>query len=146
MLILSESALPTFDVVIISVSTTGQGDMPLNAQRFWKTILRKKLPSNYFRSVNCAIFGLGDSSYPKQVHCLHTTALTNNPRYNWAALKLQKRMNQLGSEQILQLGQSDEQHPEGLVSLHKPNRTRTERCKATMHPSFSGDRNYDKLS
>ena len=54
-----------YDLVLVSVSTTGQGDLPNNAGVFWKKLLRKKLPTTYLAGAKFAVFGLGDSSYPK---------------------------------------------------------------------------------
>lgn len=51
--------------MILAISTTGQGEVPVNARRFWKSLLRKRLPVGCLRHVNFTTFGLGDSSYPK---------------------------------------------------------------------------------
>lgn len=53
--------------MLVITSTTGQGDLPVNARQFWKSILRRKLPPTYLSNVRFATFGLGDSSYPKYV-------------------------------------------------------------------------------
>ena len=58
-------SLREHDVILVVISTTGQGDLPLNARVFWKSLLRKKLPPDLLRGVNFTSFGLGDSSYPK---------------------------------------------------------------------------------
>lgn len=52
-------------IVIIAVSTTGQGDLPVNARKFWRSLLRKRLPPDFLEDVRFTSFGLGDSSYPK---------------------------------------------------------------------------------
>ncbi len=62
-----QDALLSFTLIIFVVSTTGQGDLPVNARTFWKSLLLKKLPPTYLTGVNFAVFGLGDSSYPKYV-------------------------------------------------------------------------------
>lgn len=93
--------LREYGLVIISISTTGQGDLPRNAQRFKKRLLRKSLPPTLLSLVRFGIFGLGDSSYPN---------------FNFAALKLSKRLAQLGAEELLPLAEADEQHPEGSVA------------------------------
>lgn len=49
------------------VSTTGQGDFPLNGRAFWKSLLLKRLSADFLNGVNYTQFGLGDSSYPKYV-------------------------------------------------------------------------------
>ena len=61
----SQSSLNIHSVIIIVTSTTGQGDLPVNARLFWKRLLRKKLPPDYLHAVRFTTFGLGDSSYPK---------------------------------------------------------------------------------
>ncbi|MCJ1286506.1 NAPDH-dependent diflavin reductase [Xylographa opegraphella] len=99
------SILLDYSVILISISTAGQGDLPNNARRFWSMLLRKKLPQTYLRNVQFAVFGLGDSSYPK---------------YNFAARKLQRRLTQLGAEELFSHGEGDEQHPEGYESSFIP--------------------------
>ena len=51
------------------------------------------------------MFGLGDSSYPK---------------FNWAALKLSKRLIQIGADEFFERGLADEQHEEGLEASFIP--------------------------
>ncbi|KAI9676179.1 MAG: NAPDH-dependent diflavin reductase [Caeruleum heppii] len=99
------AAFNDFSVVVISISTTGQGDLPANARIFWKSLLRKRLSPDFLISSIFTVFGLGDSSYPK---------------FNWAARKLQKRLLQLGAEEFCLRGEADEQHPEGLDGTFVP--------------------------
>ncbi|QDS75165.1 hypothetical protein FKW77_008286 [Venturia effusa] len=87
------------DLVIFAISTTGQGELPANAQSFWRLLRSVRLPPGCLRSVRFASFGLGDSSYPK---------------FNWAHRKLYNRLLQLGAHAITDRGESDEQHPEGI--------------------------------
>lgn len=96
------SSLPMESVVVFICSTTGQGDMPRNALRFWKVLLRRRLPPSLLSSVRFATFGLGDSSYP---------------RFNWAVQKLHKRLLQLGAREFADRGEGDEQHPEGIEPM-----------------------------
>ncbi|OJI99047.1 hypothetical protein ASPVEDRAFT_186951 [Aspergillus versicolor CBS 583.65] len=91
-------SLRSYTIVVFSVSTTGQGDLPANARTFWKSLLLKKLPATFLSGVSFSWFGLGDSSYPK---------------FNWAARKLYKRLLQLGADEIHSGGEADQQHPEG---------------------------------
>ncbi|MCJ1389062.1 NAPDH-dependent diflavin reductase [Xylographa bjoerkii] len=99
------SILLDYTVILISISTTGQGDLPNNARRFWTILLRKKLPPTYLHDAHFTVFGLGDSSYPK---------------YNFAARKMQRRLIQLGAEELFSQGEGDEQHPEGYESTFVP--------------------------
>ncbi|MCJ1338391.1 NAPDH-dependent diflavin reductase [Bachmanniomyces sp. S44760] len=87
-----------YSIVIISISTIGQGDLPTNARKFWKKLLRRKLACDYLQNVRVTTFGLGDSSYPQ---------------FNYAARKLHTRLLQLGVQEFCPRGEGDEQHPEG---------------------------------
>ncbi|KAK5628502.1 hypothetical protein RRF57_004217 [Xylaria bambusicola] len=93
------SDLLQYPFVVFVVSTTGQGELPKNARKFWKSLLRKRLPPNCFRQLNFTTFGLGDSSYFQ---------------YNWAARKLHKRLEQLGAVECLARGEADERHEDGI--------------------------------
>jgi len=76
-------------IVIFICSTTGQGDEPDNMKKFWKFLLRRNLPLDSLSTVKFACLGLGDSSYIK---------------YNFVAKRLQKRLQQLGGQSIVTLG------------------------------------------
>ncbi|KAI0525764.1 hypothetical protein F5B22DRAFT_587647 [Xylaria bambusicola] len=93
------SDLLQYPFVVFVVSTTGQGELPKNARKFWKSLLRKRLPPNCLRQLNFTTFGLGDSSYFQ---------------YNWAARKLHKRLEQLGAVECLPRGEADERHEDGI--------------------------------
>ncbi|KAH6607787.1 nadph reductase tah18 [Trichoderma cornu-damae] len=80
------SLLLQHQLVIFVVSTTGQGDMPHNSLLFWKRLLRKKLPPN----------------------CLCRL------KFNWAARKLVRRLDQLGATTFLDAYEADEQFPDGI--------------------------------
>ena len=57
--------LPSYDFIIFIISTTGDGDMPDAAISLWKFLLRRNLSPDSLSGVKVAVFGLGDSSYPK---------------------------------------------------------------------------------
>ncbi|KKA29517.1 hypothetical protein TD95_001577 [Thielaviopsis punctulata] len=99
------SSLFKYSLVLFVVSTTGLGEMPKNASVFWKRLLRKKLTPGCLSGVNYAIFGLGDSSYQQ---------------FNWASLKLSKRLTQLGATEMLERGEADQQHPDGIDQVYIP--------------------------
>lgn len=94
----SPPALSQYTITIFVVSTTGQGDFPSNAKSFWTSLLKRKLPHDFLKNVRFAVVGLGDSSYPK---------------FNWAARKLGKRLNQLGAQEFIEACEADEQGDEG---------------------------------
>ncbi|ORZ00667.1 hypothetical protein BCR43DRAFT_452752 [Syncephalastrum racemosum] len=92
-------------LVIFVCSTTGQGDEPYNMKSFWRFLLRKNLPRDSLNGVDCAVFGLGDSSYAK---------------FNYPAKKLYKRLQQLGATMIHTRGDGDDQHYLGLDGALDP--------------------------
>lgn len=92
-------------VVLIAISTTGQGELPANSQAFWKALRSARLRPGCLDQIKFASFGLGDTSYPK---------------FNWAHRKLYNRLTQLGAHPICDRGESDEQHPEGIDGTFLP--------------------------
>ncbi|KAK1471906.1 flavodoxin [Colletotrichum abscissum] len=99
------SVLLQYSMVIFVISTTGQGDMPRNSIAFWKSLLRKKLPPGCLGAVKFTTFGLGDSLYIK---------------FNWAARKLHKRLEQLGAVEYYPRGEADEQDSDGADERYMP--------------------------
>ncbi|XP_023653136.2 NADPH-dependent diflavin oxidoreductase 1 isoform X2 [Paramormyrops kingsleyae] len=84
-------------------STTGEGDPPDNMKNFWRFLFRKSLPLGSLCRLDCAVLGLGDSSYSK---------------FNFVAKKLHKRLLQLGASILLPVGLADDQHdlgPDGVI-------------------------------
>ncbi|XP_036973433.1 NADPH-dependent diflavin oxidoreductase 1 [Acanthopagrus latus] len=92
-------------LVIIVCSTTGQGDPPDNMKNFWRFIFKKSLPAGSLSRLDCAVLGLGDSSYPK---------------FNFVAKKLHKRLVQLGASTLLPVGLADDQHDLGSDAVIDP--------------------------
>ena len=83
----------------------GQGEAPLNLLTFWKMLMRKSLSPNSLSDLNCAVVGLGDSSYAK---------------YNYVGKKLFKRLQQLGANLLLDLCLGDDQHDLGYWGAVDP--------------------------
>ncbi|XP_041098613.1 NADPH-dependent diflavin oxidoreductase 1 isoform X2 [Polyodon spathula] len=92
-------------LVVFVCSTTGQGDPPDNMKSFWRFLFRKSLPAGSLCRLDCAVLGLGDSSYP---------------RFNFVAKKLHKRLIQLGANPLLPAGLADEQHDLGQDAVIDP--------------------------
>ena len=92
------SDLAATDILFATISTTGQGALPSNAQPTWPQLLRKSTPNNLLSNCEVALFGLGDSSYP---------------RFNWAVRKVHARLAQLGASDLIGRGEGDEQSSEG---------------------------------
>ncbi|KAH8681561.1 hypothetical protein BX600DRAFT_505233 [Xylariales sp. PMI_506] len=98
-------ALTLYPLVIFVISTTGQGQLPQNAQRLWKNLRKSSLKSTSLSGVKFTTFGLGDSSYTK---------------FNWAARKLHKRLEQLGAAEFFPRGEADERHDDGIDGSFLP--------------------------
>ncbi|KAI8380771.1 hypothetical protein BD560DRAFT_365320 [Blakeslea trispora] len=92
-------------LVIFVCSTTGQGAEPTNMRQFWKFLLRKNLPRDILSDIDCAVLGLGDSSYRK---------------FNYPSKKLYKRLIQLGANMLIDRGDGDDQHYLGLDGAFIP--------------------------
>ncbi|KAM6975505.1 NADPH-dependent diflavin oxidoreductase 1 [Tautogolabrus adspersus] len=92
-------------LVVFVCSTTGQGDPPDNMKNFWRFLFRKSLPAGSLSRLDCAVLGLGDSSYPK---------------FNFVAKKLHKRLLQLGASALLPAGLADDQHDLGSDAVIDP--------------------------
>ena len=78
---MSIEELATKKHVVILCSTAGNGEFPKNAAAFYQE-LAKEHAADVFKDMDCAVFGLGDSSFAN---------------YNAAAKKIYERMNQLGA-------------------------------------------------
>ncbi|XP_054468741.1 NADPH-dependent diflavin oxidoreductase 1 [Anoplopoma fimbria] len=92
-------------LVVFVCSTTGQGEPPDNMKIFWRFVFKKSLPLGSLSCLDCAILGLGDSSYPK---------------FNFVAKKLHKRLLQLGANTLLPVGLADDQHDLGSDAVIDP--------------------------
>ncbi|XP_075761315.1 NADPH-dependent diflavin oxidoreductase 1 isoform X3 [Pelodiscus sinensis] len=92
-------------LVVFVCATTGQGDPPDNMKNFWRFIFRKNLPPTSLCQMDCAVLGLGDSSYPK---------------FNFVAKKLHKRLLQLGASPLLPVALGDDQHDLGPDAVVDP--------------------------
>jgi len=90
--------LPTEEIIVCITSTTGQGEFPSNCSQFWRFLRRKSLSNDSLSQVKSAVFGLGDSGYPK---------------YNYAAKLIHKRLETLGAKHLIPLGLGDDQHVYG---------------------------------
>uniref|UniRef100_A0A7E4W6X1 Methionine synthase reductase n=1 Tax=Panagrellus redivivus TaxID=6233 RepID=A0A7E4W6X1_PANRE len=82
----------TFAVIV--VSSTGDGDPPENAHRFFRKICRKTLASDFLSGLEYALLGLGDSNYST---------------YQGVPKKLDKTLAGLGGVRVLPRGEADDQ-------------------------------------
>ena len=51
------------DNILIVISTTGNGDIPTNAEKWWRFIKNRKLDKNYLENKKFYVLALGDSNY-----------------------------------------------------------------------------------
>lgn len=85
--------------LVVVCLTTGQGELPRNAKKFMRFLLKKKLPADLLNHVQFTTFGLGDLLYPK---------------FNYAIKKIHTRLAQLGCTELAPRSESDELAPEGV--------------------------------
>ncbi|XP_070780851.1 NADPH-dependent diflavin oxidoreductase 1 [Enoplosus armatus] len=109
-------------LVVFVCSTTGQGDPPDNMKNFWRFLFKKTLPVGSLSRLDCAILGLGDSSYPK---------------FNFVAKKLYKRLLQLGASMLLPAGLADDQHDLGSDAVIDPWLTSFWEKAFALYPSLA---------
>ncbi|XP_042365540.1 NADPH-dependent diflavin oxidoreductase 1 [Plectropomus leopardus] len=109
-------------LVIFVCATTGQGDPPDNMKNFWKFVFKKSLPVGSLSRLDCAVLGLGDSSYPK---------------FNFVAKKLHKRLQQLGASMLLPVGLADDQHDLGSDAAIDPWLTSFWQKVLALYPSLA---------
>lgn len=91
--------------VIFIASTTGQGDPPDNMKVFWKTLCRTTWEKGTLDRIHFGVIALGDSSYEK---------------YNFVGKKLNRRLKQLGGNEILEVCLGDDQHDLGYHAAVTP--------------------------
>ncbi|ORE04617.1 riboflavin synthase domain-like protein [Rhizopus microsporus var. microsporus] len=72
---------------------------------FWRFLLRKNLPNDILSDIDCAVVGLGDSSYRN---------------FNYPSKKLYKRLLQLGANMLLERCDCDDQHYLGIDGAFIP--------------------------
>ncbi|KAM6903006.1 NADPH-dependent diflavin oxidoreductase 1 [Xenentodon cancila] len=109
-------------LVVFVCSTTGQGDPPDNMKNFWRFLFKKSLPDDSLNRLDCAVLGLGDSSYPK---------------FNFVAKKLYKRLLQLGANMLMPVGLADDQHDFGQDAVIQPWVTAFWEKVLALHPSLA---------
>ena len=129
----------TGSVAALVVATAGQGEEPPSLQPLWRALARKSVPAGALAGVHIAVFGLGDSSYPKYAspRPSHPRLMRVRPipgscarpcarrRFNYAAKKLHRRLEQLGAITVLPRGDGDDQHRLGCVPPSVPAPPRT---------------------
>lgn len=89
-------------LVVFVVATTGDGVEPDNMKLAWRFLLKRSLPAQSLQEMQFACLGLGDSSYPK---------------FNYAAKKLSKRLQNLGATAVCPVGLCDDQHDYGHLGV-----------------------------
>ncbi|CAI8056211.1 Methionine synthase reductase [Geodia barretti] len=80
-------------VVVIVVSTTGDGEAPDTVSKFWRKLKRKTVPETHLAKVQYGLLGLGDTNY---------TNFCNMGK------RLHKRMVELGATPFVEPGWADD--------------------------------------
>lgn len=91
--------MSTLRFAVFVVSTTGQGDPPVNMRKTWQDMLAASLPETLLADLKFAVFGLGDTRYRE---------------FNYAARKLHARLKRLGGDPFFRIGLGDDQHDFGF--------------------------------
>lgn len=81
------------DCIFIICSTTGNGEAPDNAYKFWKTIKNRSIPKNCFQNIKYSVLALGDTNYSN---------------FCGPGKFINKRMQELGAECIIPLACADD--------------------------------------
>lgn len=89
--------------VVCFTSTAGQGEFPQNGRNFWEGV--KNSTDLDLADVNFTVFSLGDSHYWPRKEDKHY--------YNKPGKDLFARLAALGGKQIVDIGQGDDQDPDG---------------------------------
>jgi len=74
--------------LFIICSTTGNGEPPLNADKWWRYIKNRSLEKNKFKEVKYAVLGLGDTNYDK---------------FCYMGKSIDKRISELGGTRLLNI-------------------------------------------
>ena len=51
------------NTIVIITSTTGNGDIPTNGEKWWRFIKNRQLNKNYLENIQYYLLALGDSNY-----------------------------------------------------------------------------------
>ncbi|KAF4650812.1 hypothetical protein FOL46_000704 [Perkinsus olseni] len=94
-----EEATQAEDLLVIMTSTCGDGDMPAAAQALWEQM--SALPKNKKLDGGFCMFGMGDSSYEQ---------------FCEAAVKIDKRMAELGVSRVLDSAKGDDRDEDGWAT------------------------------
>ena len=90
--------------VVCITSTAGQGEFPQNGRNFWEGV--KNSTDLDLANVHFTVFSLGDSHYWPRKEDKHY--------YNKPGKDLFARLVALGGQQIIDIGQGDDQDPDGF--------------------------------
>ncbi|CAK4644889.1 unnamed protein product [Aphanomyces euteiches] len=79
--------------VFIVCSTTGNGDPPTNAEKFWRFLKKKAHPATLLQHITYTVLALGDTNYDK---------------FCYMGKNINRRMGELGATGFFEIGCADE--------------------------------------
>tara|TARA_Y100000992_G_C20858612_1_gene301670 strand:- start:8 stop:514 length:507 start_codon:yes stop_codon:yes gene_type:complete len=88
-----EQVINSTAFIIIICSSTGNGEFPDNAERFWRFIKSRKLSKGFFNDISFGVCALGDTNYSQFCN---------------AGKNLHKRLTELGGNCLIPLHCIDE--------------------------------------
>lgn len=94
--------------VVFVTSTAGQGEFPQNGRAFWDQL--KSAADLDLSEVKVGVFGMGDSKYwPRKADRIY---------FNKPSKDLHARLQKLGAQELLPLGQGDDQAEDGWSTAY----------------------------
>jgi methionine synthase reductase len=80
-------------IFIIICSTTGDGDVPENAEAWWRSVKLRSVAADNFKNIHFAVLGMGDTNYDK---------------FCFMGKSIDKRLPEIGGHRFLNLRCADE--------------------------------------
>ncbi|CAK4645707.1 unnamed protein product [Aphanomyces euteiches] len=96
-------SLPSANVFIVC-STTGNGDPPNNAEKFWRFLKKKVHPATLLQNLRFTVLALGDTNYDK--FWLLFPLCISQPSYSYMGKNIHRRMKELGAECVYELDEA----------------------------------------
>ena len=91
---LSDPTFEEYQAGVFVCATTGNGDAPENAEKFWRFLKRRTQPKNLLsKGMHFAVLGLGDTNYDK---------------FCYMGKSMDTRLGEVGGRRVCKVGMADE--------------------------------------